>query len=247
MQGHSQEGPCGSFTHRQQTSRFSEGEVLAFINALQAAPAVQTLHTAAVLKNLLQCGLEASVTACRRGIKFLEGQEHGRPDACGSAGASCSVGRLPRLCQDPHLLLACTAAPLPSGGADAWLPSGVSQFLDGLFNPNRTGAELAVLAKSASKSLQASIMVATNGRMALSGLDVTKQPQQKVFMRDSDILTMFAELDVNQNGYIDKSEFLRAFDRMGLPANTEYLRCEFINVLAPCVCSVYLLEHSSLC
>ena len=67
-------------------------------------------------------------------------------------------------------------------------------------------------------------MAATNGRVVLPGGKVSKQAQGKLAIKDADIEAMFAELDVNQNGYIDKVEFLKAFDRMGLPANTEYLR-----------------------
>lgn len=217
-------------------SQSREGVFFAFLNALQATSAVQTLHTAAVIKNLLQRGIEPLAEACRGNITFHEG-----PRAfcrTSSSGSSSSAERMPRLGHDPNLHLASTSArpsrhhcastvvaDPPASGVDAVPPSGLSQFLDGLFNPNRTGAELAVLAKSATERFHASIMVATNGRMALSGVDVRKQPRERALIQDSEILTMFAELDVDQNGYIDKAEFLRAFDRMGLPANTEYLRC----------------------
>lgn len=209
---------CTTPTPGQRTSPAGEGDVFAFINALQATPAVQTLHILAVLKNLWQ----HSSDACRGSISF-----HGGPRAsCGqSYSASCSAEHLPHLSQDPRLhLSSASTPPFPSGGDGACPTSGPFRFLDGLFNPTRTGAELATLAKNATERLRVSIMVATNGRVALSGVKVSKQAQGNVAIKDADIEAMFAELDVNQNGYIDKVEFLKAFDRMGLPANTEYLR-----------------------
>lgn len=216
-----QSSPSGSSctTHGQQTSPSTgEGDLLALINALQTTPARQTLHTAAAVKNLLQHG----IGAFRDNISF-----HGPAAFCGhsSCGASSSVQHVPHLSQDPRLHLSSAAAPtFPPGGGGACPPPPLRQFLDGLFDPKRTGAELAVLAESATERLRSCIMAATNGRVVLPGGKVSKQAQGKLAIKDADIEAMFAELDVNQNGYIDKVEFLKAFDRMGLPANTEYLR-----------------------
>lgn len=209
-----------------------EDESFALLRSKHAEPALQTLRAA---KGILDSHLQASKEACRA-IEFHNarmvngGQSYTEP--------FCGAKQFPGLNQDRNMSLASAAAPpLPTAGANGCPLAGIGKCIDYLFSANGTGEELAVMARTCTQKLHASIMIAASGRMALTGWVRAKKPPKRALIKDSEIVTMFSELDADGDGYINKVEFLRAFDRMGLPANTEYLRCALIPL------PLYLLHH----
>jgi hypothetical protein len=95
----------------------------------------------------------------------------------------------------------------------------VVRFFDG-FCDSPKNICLASLAEGAGEHLQEVISV--NGQLVLSGMRLRKRPSKR--LQESEIRSMFEELDRDGNGYIETHEMLEACKALGLPANTEYLR-----------------------